>query len=505
MTRKLSFLSIMTMTALLASGCLQDHDEEQKQAPCKTGNGYTFIGIVDINESITPKSDDSNETHKEGICFGEESCHRDELNKTQFCSVCDPGYLTCGKGECSIDALTDKENCGACGHKCDNGQTCNNGKCEDEQSDTPSCTQNELRCAKSGDSLEKCVNNTWEKSEDCPNGCQNNECIVKICEDDQVECVDASHARICSNNAWSEPTECPEGCENNVCKDKCTVGQTKCQNDQIMRCDNQNKWVEESNCSIAPNLTCKDSQCVCREGSTECPNIPGCIDLTNDVNNCGSCGNAIETNSGNYTCQNSKVCTVNGGGCFRFQTCGECCDPNAQGYVYLLKKPNCQNPISGIFPKDGSSKQFFASDSRASNSDKYCLIPEDIETFYPTEKDNCFALESEISHLYDVTSCGVLGDFHACDLKNSADESIQTCDLGRCCITGAGENHEVCNYNTRKVDSITCAPDSFKGTDCCSGYAYYALTPNSNGPHIFCTDDPNYCDNNPHSGTCTML
>ncbi|KAK6360922.1 hypothetical protein TWF730_007037 [Orbilia blumenaviensis] len=52
--------------------------------------------------------------------------------------TCAPGTLSCNGGACQ-DILSDPENCGACGNKCEAGASCSNGQCSVPTCDGSSC------------------------------------------------------------------------------------------------------------------------------------------------------------------------------------------------------------------------------------------------------------------------------------------------------------------------------------------------------------------------------
>ena len=218
----------------------------------------------------------------------------------------DVSYLACVNGN-AVKGL------------CGTGMHCIQGSC------VAGCTQ---RC--DGNVLVSCSNGN-ETRTDCPNGCENNACIIapKTCKPDGARC-EGNVLVTCAAGVESRNT-CPNGCENNACKTApaaCTPDGARCEGNVLVTCaagvESRNtcpNGCENNACKTAPAACSPDgSKCegnvlvTCAAGieSREtCPN--GC-----ENNACkepqNSCGNGVREGSelcdgedlGKLTCQDVK-------------------------------------------------------------------------------------------------------------------------------------------------------------------------------------------------------
>ena len=192
----------------------------------------------------------------DGVCSAGETCS----SCPQDCGSCPPsdrpscpsGMTRCA-GTC-VDTSSDPSNCGSCGIRCQDAQICSNGICV--------CPSGLELC--NGE----CVNPLYD-----PDNCGScgNKCILGVCINGQCQ------------------LNCPEGhyFSNGQCIPFtiCSVGQIQCGSTcclQTQSCD-QN------------TLTCYPP--ICQVGKTQCGY--DCVDLSSDINNCGSCGNS---------CPAGKIC-----------------------------------------------------------------------------------------------------------------------------------------------------------------------------------------------------
>lgn len=174
---------------------------------------------------------------------------------------------------CEVDALTDPNNCGACGHACAAGEPCLKGKC--------GCTPPMISC--NG----VCVN---PKTDDMNCGGCGNECEAP---------TDACKPM---------PERAYYGCMGGTCGHlKCGGASADCNNDlSTLKCAADGCEVEDirtdrNNCGgcgikCAPNEECVEEgigpECAvpCSKfGKVLCPQTFACADLLNDPDNCGGC------------------------------------------------------------------------------------------------------------------------------------------------------------------------------------------------------------------------
>lgn len=239
------------------------------------------------------------------------------------CTVsCPGGQFNCS-GTC-YNLNTDVNNCGTCGHICStaNGAAaCTAGNCT-----IASCNAGFADC--DGNPADGCeinlnsnVNNCGSCGHLCsaPNAnsaCAGGACVITSCNAGFLNC-DGSPANGCEVSVNTDPINCGScgtvcssshitpTCAGGVCNGVCTTGFADC---------NGNKQTDGCETSIATSATncggcgtvcsanhitaptCAGSVCngVCASGFADCngnKQSDGCeINLTNDHNNCGSCG-----------------------------------------------------------------------------------------------------------------------------------------------------------------------------------------------------------------------
>jgi hypothetical protein len=169
---------------------------------------------------------------------------------------CSSGQSTCGS-ECK-DLSDDQLNCGACGHACGTGQTCQAGQCQ--------CSAQLLAC----------------------NGA----------------CVPAD-----VNNCGGCNTKCGSGqvCSANSCQSSCGAGETQCSAGACV--DTTNNALNCGGCGMAcpAGSVCNGGTCGCAAaGQMLCGNA--CVDTMTSNANCGGCGQACAG-----TCMNGACLTMPGG------------------------------------------------------------------------------------------------------------------------------------------------------------------------------------------------
>lgn len=529
-------ISIILAMASLLAACSETGGDVAQTENCSKG---TFMGVIDVNKSILEASMDDNATHAQEFCVFPERCVRVFGTKDGIaCSNLPEGKLKCKVDgeEKTVDALSDVFNCGACGEECMDNEICDQGFCRNKEDETKECEQGEAKCATEGNyllecdknnkwvekencsykcdadnkkcidricidddikcdadgkTLKKCTDNDWVDVKVCGYKCDEKDCVEKVCDENESKCNDEKNAQlVCINNAWTT-TPCQDGCEDNKCNDHiCTKDETKCSDDKssILVCG-ANTWAVQKGCGT--NEVCDEAtkDCVCAPGTQTCTGKEGCFDLNTDRNNCGECGNSSLSLSADHTCQDGKVCVVNGGRFAEKVSEQACCDPAAKPYYYLVGNKECSNKkVDAIV--GGKFDSYYSS----GRSPKYCITQEIIDKFYPDEASKCFVSEEEFSHLGDVEACGYNNAYNKCNFSvattvdegRESIENIAECRAGRCCLPNGrlvgGHQSTVVEFKNY----------TFNAADCCGGYAY-RMSGSNMGGWTYCTSQADYC------------
>jgi len=265
-------------------------------------------------------------------------------NATATCSAgacaiasCNSGFADCNKmpaDGCETNTNTSTSNCGSCGSACvtpNATPTCSNGTCG-----IGTCNPNFANC--DGNVANGCEVNTQTDPLNCggcglkcnlPNaiaGCTNGTCTVVQCSPGYGDC-DGNASNGCETSTGTDPNNCGgckakcalpnaiAGCAGGSCTvASCNTGFQNCNNVAGDGCE-VNTNTDPSNCGgcmhqcFTPNGTpgCAAGNCTvasCNTGFANCDgNVAnGCeANITNDRNNCGSCGNACDTACGGTT------------------------------------------------------------------------------------------------------------------------------------------------------------------------------------------------------------
>jgi len=308
-------------------------------APAPSDNGFTPLPGTDASAPVDAAAEAPLEPLKE--CIGTE---------------CVWPRATCGDGSiarCNIDLLTDNDNCGECGHKCEDytlvslSTKCTDGKCR-----AFCTTPNAQDC--NGLIDDGCETDVMMNPKhcgacgvECPEGvpCNNGVCG---CAGGLVSCngqcvdilTDDDNCGACGNVCPAVSSPCDGGTLPPYTKYKCAKGvcgqficssvtRRDCNGDMQLGCGSSDGcetdvYHDPNNCGscgneCAPGQYCRSllgapPQCVCGPGETACGNllVPDaeiqCVDLSNDPQNCGACGHVCPTSpNANAVCR-SGIC-----------------------------------------------------------------------------------------------------------------------------------------------------------------------------------------------------
>lgn len=186
---------------------------------------------------------------------------------------------------CEVDLSADHDNCGACGHACDEGENCIRGMCGCPSGKTDcngECVDTDFDNANCGACGTVCPKPSKFTKDPCgiapphtQRGCGVGECGHLVCQGAFKDCDHDLGLECDSNGCESDTNTDPNNC--GACGKKCDPGQ-ECRNDG------------------------NGAQCVdpCeKSGLTQCPF--GCYDLASDTSNCGACGNYCPLPDANQT------------------------------------------------------------------------------------------------------------------------------------------------------------------------------------------------------------
>jgi hypothetical protein len=395
------------------------------------------------------------------------------INGTPTCSggqcsiTCSSEYGDCDgnpSNGCEIAQMTDGNNCGACGNVCGAGSTCKQGTCTQTN---PVCVGTFADC----DSL-------------AANGCETN------------IATDSNNCGACGNKC-ALPNATP-ACTSSTCTiAACNAGYADCDGDPSNGCE-VNVSTSANHCGVCTlscnfanaSSTCSGGACTlvsCNAGYGNCDanNANGCeVDLSGDVNNCGSCGNACGPNrickQGGCT-QITPVCVgtfadcdgLAANGCemniaSSVDNCGACgnkCSlPNAT--------PACGNSVCGI----GACNNGYANCNNVS-------------------ADGC-----EVNLQSDATHCGscttVCGSGSTCSQGNCIPNST-VCAVGYGNCNGIAADGCEVNLSTTVSNCGAC------GVACTNPNG--ATTCNTGVCTATCSAGYADCDNNPNNGCETNI
>ncbi len=173
--------------------------------------------------------------------LGVGGCTSDPAGGNEPGGGCLPGQLECG--DTCVDPRVDPGNCGACGHACSTGMTCQDSQCQCQAGLTA-----------------------------CGAGCTNTNEDGNNCGACGVVCV------------------APEVCSMGTCAGACAGGLTACGTSCV---DTSSSLQHCGGCGIAcaAAQVCSAGTCQCAvAGQVHCGD--GCVDVQSNTAHCGACGNA---------------------------------------------------------------------------------------------------------------------------------------------------------------------------------------------------------------------
>ena len=272
-------------------------------------------------------------------------CNFGETCRMGKCALlCQNGLLACGEPASCVNPMRDPDHCGACGAACKGGQVCAAGRCECP----PGTTDCGGACVDIMTSLAHC----GDCATACKPGfvCSAGACAL-ACQAGLTRC-DPMSGPLCANlqtdntNCGACGTACPpwQACQKGVCAAGCPMGLTLCGNQCA---DLQTDGVNCGACAMAcPQAqVCVAGRCVSACAAPLVPCNGACVDSRFDPANCGACGTVCKVPGATAACLGGKCvvgrCDAGFGDCDRdplngceidlrsdannCQTCGRVC------------------------------------------------------------------------------------------------------------------------------------------------------------------------------------
>jgi len=477
------------------------------------------------------------------------------------------GFGDCDKTAstgCETDTQTDEENCGVCDVACQftnaaavcTAGKCNIASCISPFNDCDLLSSNGCESNKSSD-----LNNCGTCGNSCllahanPK-CDNGSCAIASCQSGYGDC-NGLDSDGCETNLTASVSNCggcnvvcsgnnaTPTCVNSTCSLSCNAGFKNCDGSNANGCEvNTNTSVNNcGNCGIvctAPtgstpncvNGVCGISSCTAPLADCNGSSSDGCeVNTSNNVSNCGTCGNACFAANGTAGCV-SSACTVascNAG----FQNCdgvySNGCekniktDPqNCNGCGNVCNGTNgtasCTNGVCGITCNTG----FANCDNNPANGCEVAL----------TTVSNCGGCGVACSNGHGTTLCtagacvpscasgwgncdgnpnngcetplNTATDCGACGTQCALANATESCSTGSCQITACDTGYGNCDGTTSngcEVNTQVSVPhcggcgqacSSANGTSSCSG----------GNCAIVCNAPYQNCDGNARSNGC---
>jgi hypothetical protein len=246
--------------------------------------------------------------------------------------ACDAGWVDCDEAEldhhvtgCEVNVLTEVQHCGACGNDCLAKDPEKNWECVDGVCQVSICESCHANC--SGDGTTCIALDTVQDCGGCGKVCNLANAVAKCTIKDSPACG-ACEIDTCSPTHYANcDLVAGNGCEIDTNEDDAHCG----------GCGTKCTWAPASGTPKCINGKC---DFFCNVGSKCGGGTSGsCVNLTNDNNNCGTCGTVC---TGGRVCQNS-ACVCPTGQTFCGSTCQDCSGGK------ICQSGTCQCPTGQTF------------------------------------------------------------------------------------------------------------------------------------------------------------
>jgi hypothetical protein len=274
---------------------------------------------------------DSGEAHTDcgGVCTRTcaylDNCSKDSDCQSgvcvdSVCQGCPAGFAECDGNPangCEVKLATDSNNCGSCGNRCSNGQTCVNGSCSSAAcaSGTAACDNNQGNCdinlTSDADNCGSCGNTCGYTNG--VGACSSGTCNLASCVQPYQDC-DAVSGNGCETNVSTDANNC--GACGNSCNHlpnatgACQSGQCVITSCAVGYSDSDHLASDGCEASTCSTLFPNCQTCGVQNGTYTClqcnPSFPYFDSNTQQCLNCGTIGHC-----GQCTIQGgTKICTA---------------------------------------------------------------------------------------------------------------------------------------------------------------------------------------------------
>ena len=423
--------------ANILHGTITEDSADECHFTC-TESGYQMNRLGTGCESTTCTENETNcinNTERKGLIS---VCHDNSWQDDSTCSYsCAADGKTCGQCIEGTIRCTDVDGTGQ-KELCQNGEwtfvsVCSGASsCDVNQVECGICKNDDTRCVNNATtgrgSIETCQNGEWKQTDICDNGVS---CDISMkscgsCTSSEKKCTNAGDIgsiQTCESGNWGSAVPCGTGysCKSSTECGECKNHSKRCSGTTAYQICNSGTWGTKSTCEAPSNGTasCSDGSCDFACGSGYCKYDGRCVDKNTDMNNCGVCGNACNTDK----VPNSTGVICTGGNC------------KATGCI------NNYTLVSGVCQFENCPE----GETRCSNnSSSIGKIEECVDNMW-VEKNSCNNVSCDNTN----TNCGQCKNYTSQCVNNGTTGQMQSCQNGVWHTDNSCNNNYSCEGNTK--------------------------------------------------------